>query len=60
MNKAKQRVFKLSHGDVVAWAEAGAAVHLKCVTPQGDPVELNAEEVRSLCEALLRFACETE
>jgi len=60
MNKAKERIFELSHGDVIAWAESGAAVHLKCVTPQGDPVELNAEEVRNLCEALMTLARETE
>ncbi len=60
MNETRQEVFKLSHGDVVAWVEPGEAVHLKCVTPQGDPVELNAEEIKALCEALQRLAAEAE
>jgi hypothetical protein len=60
MKKNKEEIFELSHGEVVAWVEPRAAVHLKCVTRQGDPVELNAEEVRSLCEALQRLAREAE
>ncbi len=60
MNKANEKVFELSHGDVVAWADPGAAVHLKCVTPHGDPVELNAEEVKALCAALQKLAREIE
>lgn len=60
MNSAKEEIFELSHGEVVAWVEPGAAVHLKCVTPHGDPVELNAAEVQALCDALLRLARETE
>jgi hypothetical protein len=60
MNRAKEEVFELSHGDVVAWVEPGSAVHLKCVTPHGDPVELNAAEVHALCDTLMRLAHETE
>jgi hypothetical protein len=60
MNKAREEIFELSHGEVVAWAEPGAAVHLKCITPQGDPVELNAEEVKALCEALRRLVRDIE
>lgn len=29
-----------------------AAVHLKCVDPHGDPVEFNADELRTLIDAL--------
>jgi hypothetical protein len=60
MNKAKEEIFELSHGEIVAWAEPGAAIHLKCVTRQGDPVELSAEEVKTLCEALRRLVREIE
>ena len=55
MKSANQEIFELSHGELVAWVDPGAAVHLKVVTPQGDPVELNAEEVRALCEALQKL-----
>lgn len=55
MNKANEKVVTISNGDVVAWVDPGAAVHLKCVTPHGDPVELNAEEVTELCELLQRL-----
>jgi len=60
MKKAQQEVFELSDGDVVAWVDPGAAAHLKCVTPQGDPVELGAEELKALCEALQKFVREIE
>ncbi len=60
MNAENERVYAISNGDVVAWVDPGAAVHLKCVTPHGDPVELNAEEVRELCELLGRLLREIE
>jgi hypothetical protein len=60
MNTTDEKVFELSHGELVAWVDPGAALHLKCVTAQGDPVELNAEEVKSLCETLLKLVREIE
>jgi hypothetical protein len=45
--------FEMCSGDIIAWIVDGSAVHLKCITRQGDPVEL---ELQHLCEALLRLA----
>jgi hypothetical protein len=33
---------------------------LKARTPHGDPIELNAEEVKQLCAVLLRLVKEIE
>jgi hypothetical protein len=42
----------LFDGDVtIAWDE-DAAVHVKCVDAHGDPVEFNADELRTLIGAL--------
>jgi len=60
MNKTRQEIFELSHGELAAWVDPGASIHLKCVTAQGDPVELGAEEVKALCEALMRLVREIE
>ncbi len=59
-NVSDEKIFELSHGDLVAWVDPGAALHLKCVTKHGDPVELNAEEVKALCEALRKLVREIE
>ena len=47
--------FELANGEVRGWAVEGAAIHLKCVTKYGDPVELGAEEIRELCAQLLEL-----
>ena len=60
MNEANEKIFGISNADVAAWVDPGAAVHLKCVTPLGDPVELNAEEVKELCALLQRLLREIE
>jgi len=46
--------------DVYAWIEQESSIHLKAVTPLGDPVELNAEEARALAEALIELAARLE
>jgi hypothetical protein len=60
MKSVPQWAFELSRGEVVAWVDPGAAVHLKSVTSHGDPVELGAEEVKALCEALQKLVREIE
>jgi hypothetical protein len=39
-----------------AWVEAQKFIHLKAVGPDGAPVELTADETRSLAERLLKLA----
>ncbi len=39
-----------------AWIEEQRAIHLKAVGPKGEPVELTAEEARSLAERLGKLA----
>ncbi len=46
--------------DVYAWIEQGASIHLKAVSQFGDPVELTADEARSIGAMLLDFAAELE
>lgn len=38
------------------WIEDDSSLHIKCITKQGDPVELNSEEVAELCETLQQLA----
>lgn len=60
MNDNRDAFFESDDGSVRAWIVDAAAVHLRCVTKDGDPVELNADEVRNLCEALLTFASQID
>ena len=60
MESSNEDVVTLSNGDIVMWVVCGSTLHLKCVTPQGDPVELNATEVVRLCQVLHRFAKQIE
>ena len=53
-------VVSLSGGEVVMWVDPGAALHLKCITSTGDPVELNADELRELILILDRFLKDVE
>lgn len=45
--------------DISVWEENGT-VHLKCVTPQGDPVELNMEEIKELMNVLEKYTKEMD
>ena len=42
--------------DVRVWLEQDSSVHLKAVTPEGDPVELSPTEARKLSHILLELA----
>lgn len=46
--------------DFSAWIEQGAAIHAKLVTGCGDPVELSAEEARTIAGTLLDLADELD
>jgi len=52
----ESQLFSISDGNVSCWAEQGSSVMIKSVTSYGDPVELSAEEARSLAAELLRLA----
>ncbi len=49
---ANDDVIVLCNGDISIWTESDSTLHIKCVTEFGDPVELNADELRELCDAL--------
>jgi hypothetical protein len=44
----------VSNGDVSAWIDGG--VHLKALTPAGDPVELSESEARAVADGLNALA----
>jgi len=46
--------------DVYGWVEQESSVMFKAVTRHGDPVELTAEEARSVAAALLTLAEQLE
>ena len=57
MSHPPNEVVRLSDGDIVVWVEQGdGSVMLKAITRHGDPVELNAEQLKELCEVLMRLA----
>ena len=60
MNQTNDTVFTLSNGEVSVWVEEGSTIHLRCVTSYGDPVELNADEVKDLIGVLERLVHEIE
>lgn len=49
--------FQISDGEVRVWLEQ-ETVHMKAVTPYGDPVELWKDEAIELAEAILKIAQE--
>lgn len=51
---------ELSAGEITLWTVSDTSIHLKAVTPYGDPVELSAEGARELAEHLLRLAAVIE
>jgi hypothetical protein len=48
-------VFNTARGCVSAWIEQDDNVHIKAVDQHGDPVELTADELKSLIEELSRL-----
>ena len=53
---ANPQVQSYAGGDVYFWIEQESSIHLKAVSPQGDPAELTAEAARELAAALLAAA----
>jgi hypothetical protein len=51
MESSNDEVVTLANGEIVMWIDSGT-LHLKCVTKQGDPVELNADELVELLLSL--------
>ena len=49
-------VITLNNGDISLWIVNDTSLHIKCVTNHGDPVELNVEEIKELCEILTSLA----
>ena len=51
MDPSDGDVITFARGDIAMWIDSGT-LHLKCVTKQGDPVELNADEVAELLQVI--------
>jgi hypothetical protein len=49
-------VLKFAGGELYFWNEQESAIHLKAVSPHGDPIELTAEDAREIAAALLSAA----
>lgn len=58
MSDIKRKTF--SDGDVSIWMDEDAAVHLKAVSPFGDPVELTAAEAKEIARYLLSLVEEAD
>ncbi|TAG05358.1 MAG: hypothetical protein EAZ43_02395 [Betaproteobacteria bacterium] len=59
-NFSKPTVQKFAEGDLYFWVEQDASLMLKSSTSFGDPVELNAEELRELIDLLQRALLQIE
>lgn len=57
---AEHQVQRFADGEVYFWIEQTSSIHLKAASPQGDPVELTAEEARKLVTALLEAAVQID
>jgi hypothetical protein len=56
MTPPSERIRTFADGQIVLWiAEGGSSLMLKAISPFGDPVELNAEEIQELCDALVQL-----
>lgn len=47
-------------GEAYFWIEQQSSIHLKAVSPAGDPIELTAAEARAMAIALARLADELD
>jgi hypothetical protein len=47
-------------GEVQFWIADAGSIHLKAISPNGDPTELTADEARQIAAALLRAANEPD
>jgi hypothetical protein len=59
MDSSKDELVTLANGDIAMWVVSGT-LHLKCVTKQGDPVELNVNELAEMVESLQRLMPQLE
>ncbi|MCW1916517.1 hypothetical protein OJ996_23220 [Luteolibacter sp. GHJ8] len=50
------QVQTFSGGEVRFWIERGSSIHLKAVSPHGDPTELTSEDAREIAAALIAAA----
>ena len=51
-----RQVQSFAGGEVYFWIEQESSIHLKAVSPHGDPVELTAEDAREIAAALIAAA----
>lgn len=57
MSLTPNEVVQLADGEIALWVGEGEnSVMLKAITRFGDPVELNAKQLKELCEVLTRLA----
>jgi hypothetical protein len=55
-NTSNFQIRQLADGSIVFWVVESSSLHIKAITAYGDPVELNAQELREfivLLEAAL-------
>jgi hypothetical protein len=55
-----RKIYKLADGEVSLWIEDGGSIHLKAVSPFGDPTELTEEMARELGLLLMTLAEEID
>ncbi|QQS07106.1 MAG: hypothetical protein IPK50_09465 [Fibrobacterota bacterium] len=51
---------KFDHDEIRVWIEQGTSIHIKAISPFGDPVELTEVDARNLASYLNRMADELE
>jgi hypothetical protein len=56
MSLPSHDIISLLDGDISLWIEQGTSIHLKTLSPYGDPLELSAEEAKELAKHLLLLA----
>ena len=52
----EHKVQVFADGEVYFWVEQESSIHLKAVSPHGDPAELTAEDAREIAAALIAVA----
>ena len=53
---SKKEFQSFADDEVRFWVEQESSIHLKAATPQGDPVELSANDARKIAAALIAAA----
>jgi len=52
----EHQVQSFAGGEIRFWIEQESSIHLKAVSPHGDPTELTAEDAREIAAALIAAA----